>query len=350
VTSDADASALSWKLGVEVELLAPRGSDRSALACVLAERIGGRVTRSFHIDSEPSKVPGQDIFYNLTPAFTVLHRDGRPVARLVDDQTLQADLDRAAPPRPGWYRVVSDDRRLVRLIARHADPSATLDEVLVPVGRLFGTSPTAAPGGMSKLADEADESVAIACPLPGERERPCEIVTPPLERDHAAHLALLLDTAAAIGFTAPAEGAVHLHFDASPLRRPAALARLVRYFAPRLAELRAILGTNPRCVRLGAWPSALLDIVSAPDFAALDWPAARERLRPLGLTKFCDLNLRNLVHEDPRKDTFEVRILPVSLEPGPILRAAARFEVILRDCLADRPPPELSAIWDVGAS
>ena len=83
---------LSLRTGFEIELLAPAGSDRQVLADELAARLGGQVRRSFHTDSEPSVVPGVGVFRHLSPAFDVVDADGRPVARLVDDITIEADL------------------------------------------------------------------------------------------------------------------------------------------------------------------------------------------------------------------------------------------------------------------
>ena len=62
------------------------------LADELAARCGGQVRRSFHTDTEPSTVPGVGVFRHLSPAFDVVDADGRPVARLVDDITIEADL------------------------------------------------------------------------------------------------------------------------------------------------------------------------------------------------------------------------------------------------------------------
>jgi len=79
---------LTLRTGFEIELLAPPGSDRQA--DVIAARAGGHVRRGPHADSRPSPVPGSQ-------------------------------------PRPGhrgWYRLVTDDVRLLRLVRRHVDPCA----------------------------------------------------------------------------------------------------------------------------------------------------------------------------------------------------------------------------------
>ena len=64
-------SDIDWKIGVEIELLAPKGTSRETLAKRVAERVGGTVTRIFHPESETSAVPGQPVFENLTLGYRV---------------------------------------------------------------------------------------------------------------------------------------------------------------------------------------------------------------------------------------------------------------------------------------
>jgi hypothetical protein len=322
----------TWRCGFEIELLAPRGRSRLDLAQRLARRHDGTVRRFFHPQSEPSKVAGKPQFENVTPGFEVLDAAGRPIARLVDDMTLQADLDAQAAPLPGWYRIVTDDRRLLRLIMRQCDAVAPIESVLTPIAVLFGTEAQAHPSGMFSLADERGASIAIAAPLPGERERTCEIVTPPLADGQGAALEFLLGEARAAGFTLPREGATHIHFDAAPLTSARAVVNLVNALSRHGATLKRLVGTNPHCIRLGKWPDRLLTLVASPTFAALDWPAARKALAGVGLTKYCDFNLLNLATADQTKHTFEVRVLPSSLDSGPIIAAAALFAALLRWC------------------
>ena len=117
---------------------------------------------------------------------------------------------------------------------------------------------------------------------------------------------------------------------AAPLRSASLIRNLVRLLSTNALILKRLVGTNPRCVRLGEWPAALHEVVEAPDFTALPWSLARERLKTARLTKYCDFNLRNLVLEPPGKVTFEVRILPGMKDTEPVLAAAALFEAILR--------------------
>ena len=324
----------NWKAGFEIELLAPRGRSRLDVAERVARRQGGTVRRFFHPQSEPSKVAGKPSFENLTPGFEALDGAERPIARFVDDMTLQAGLDPNAAPLPGWYRIVTDDRRLLRLILRHCDATEPIDRALAPIAGLFGTAPDVHPSGMVKVTDDRGASVAIAAPLPGERERTCEIVTPPLADAQEAALELLLGEARAAGCTLPREGATHIHFDAAPLTSARAVVNLVNALARHGEALKRLVGTNPHCIRLGRWPDRLLALVASPGFAALDWPAARQALGDVGLTKYCDFNLLNLANADPAKHTFEVRVLPASLDAAPIIAAASLFAALLHWCAA----------------
>ncbi len=105
-----------WKAGFEIELLAPRSQSRANLALRVAWLQGGSVRRFFHPQQEPSKVPGKPKFHNITHGFEALDSLGRPLAWFVDDVTLQAGLDHSAVPLAGWYRIVTDDGRLLRLL------------------------------------------------------------------------------------------------------------------------------------------------------------------------------------------------------------------------------------------
>ena len=324
---------LQWKTGFEIELLAPRGQSRRDLALRVARLHRGAVRRFFHPQQEPSKVAGTPKFENLTPGFEALDGSGRPIARFVDDVTLQAGLDRNSAPLPGWYRIVTDDGRLLRLLIRHCDPDAPIDTVLSPIAELFGSTVYAHPSGMVKVSDDRDVSVAIAAPLPGERERACEIITPPLGDERDAALGLLLREARAAGCSVPLEGATHIHFDAEPLMSAGAIVNLVRVLSVHCDALKRLVGTNPNCIRLGKWPDTLHVLVASAGFAGLDWPAAQQALATVGLEKYCDFNLLNIATGNRAKHTFEVRVLPASLDLEPILDAAELFAAILRWCV-----------------
>jgi hypothetical protein len=320
---------LNWKIGAEIELLAPPGLSREDLAAAIASVYGASVKRIFLIQGEPSKVPGTPVFENLTLGFDVVDKEAQLLARCVDDLTLQSDLDRMHAPRTGWYRIVSDDSRLVRLVMRNTDPQKNLSTVLQPIADLYGTPLQQGDGGMIRVVDENGGSIAIALPLPGERERPCELITPPIDSDHEKRLDVLLEQARLLGFTIPSEGAIHLHFDGERLCEAATLANLVNLLDTHGEAIKNHFGTNPNCRRLGGWPRELIELVNTDGFASLNWEDARMRLADIELTKYCDFNLRNLVHDVPGKHTFEVRILPVWLEALPIVEAASFFIGIL---------------------
>ena len=321
---------LGWKVGFEIELMAPQGVSRRDLAARVAAQVGGEARRIFHPESEHSKVPGTPVFENLTLGYRVADGAGNWVASFVDDLTLQADCDKQARPKVGWYRIVSDDRRLLRLAARHCDAQAPVEEVLVPFAQLFGVEPQPQPGGMVRVSDEHGASLAIAAPLPGERERPCEIVSAPIESDHLRRLDALLGEAASLGFTIPKEGATHIHFEAAPLKNARFLTRFAAITRRFGSQLRDMVGTNPACIRLGDWSREVHECIAQPGFADLEWQEARRALAAAGPSKYVDYNIANMVGDVPGKPTFEVRILPATLDSAFIIACARLFESILR--------------------
>jgi len=323
---------LQWKIGVEIELLAPPGVTRADLAAAVAAEHGGSVRIVLHQDSEPSAVPGQPVFYNLTLGFEALDADSRLLVRCVDDLTLQHDLNRQAQPRPGWWRILSDDERLLRLIDLHTDPSLPLPDALSKLAPMFNGQLLAAPGGIFRLIDSIGAPLALAAPLPGERERPCELITPPLLEDHAQQIEALLATARGLGFSIPLEGATHVHFDAEPLCSAHAMANLVNLLWTWGPRLRQLCATPPHFRRVGGWPETLLECVNQDDFRALPWPQARARLRALEPSKYCDFNVKNIAYAREDRHTFEARIFPAYTDTVQVIAAAALFEGILRHC------------------
>lgn len=342
---------IKWKTGFEIELAAPRGRTRKDLADVLALQSGGTVQRIFHSQSEPSKVPGRPTFENLTPGFQLFDSSGQWVASFVDDLTLQADFDKQTPSQPGWYRIIADEARLLRLVIRHCDPASSIDNVLEPLADLFGTKLLSHDSGMFRVVDDRGVSVAICAPLPGERERPCEIVTAPISSGHCEKLSQLLDEANAQDFTIPNEGATHIHFDATTLCSAICIAKLVFVFEKFGEDLKRLVEVNGRCVRLGAWPESLSELTSSEKFQSLDWPEARQELSKLSLSKYCDFNLLNIATGNDLKHTFEVRILPSMMDSTKIVEAAALFEGLLDWCIDPttspaRIPNSLSLLLD----
>ncbi len=297
------------------------------------------------------------VFRHLSPAFDVVDAHGHPVARLVDDITIEADLASGPglPGHRGWYRVLCDDSRLLRLIERHADPDAPLPTVLQPVAELFGVR-TELFAGAARVNDASGATVAVAMVLPAGRERPCEIITPPFDSGHARALERLLAPARELGFTIPQEAAVHLHVDGAPFRRPDAFANLVRLFGYWREVLWAALDTNNACRRLAPLPEALMDFVEGPlqeaSDSAASWVRLQEVARSAGVTKYADVNLTQLVAENPLRDTVEVRILPGDIDGHAIVQRAAIVEALLLRCLDPRPiaRPEGHALHDPRAA
>lgn len=329
---------LRRRIGFEIELMAPPGVSRRSLADDLAARTGGRVRPVWHRDSEPSLVPGLGRFLNLTLGFAVDRPDGSPLCTLVDDITLIDGLDPRTPAPPGWFRVLSDDSRLLGLLAERCDPAAPLDTVLDPAAALWGVKPEQI-GDVVRLDDATGSTIALAAPAGGERERPCEVITPPLAANHHEALAELLTPARELGFTVPVEAAVHLHFDGGPFRRAPALANVVRLFAHWREPLRALLQTNPACRRLAPLPGPLV----AATTQRPGWDELKRAADEGGLTKFFDVNLTQLFAEHPIRDTVEVRILPGAIDPGEIVNRAALVELLLERCLMSSSLPPVQA-------
>ena len=131
---------MKWPIGVEFELLAPVGSSRLDLAERIASEHSGSVSMFWHPQVEPSMVPEMQVFHNLTPGFRVVDGMGALVASCVGDLTITQELNRNHSSQEGWFRVLSDDLRLLHLIAKHAGVSRrSLQEVLQPIADLFET-------------------------------------------------------------------------------------------------------------------------------------------------------------------------------------------------------------------
>jgi hypothetical protein len=327
-------ATLHRRTGFELELMAPPGHSRRSLARDLADRCGGRVHPVWHQDSEPSLVPGLGRFLHLTQAFEVRRPDGALLCSLVDDITLLAGLDPRTPAPPGWFRILSDDSRLLSLIAAHSDPGGTLPAALDATAQLWGRS-IQRYGDVYRLDDPSGATIALAAPQGGERDRPCEIVTPPLSTDHHAALEELLAPARDLGFTIPREAAVHMHVDGAPFREPHALANVVRLFAYWRDPLRVLLQTNPSCSRLAPLPEPLVAAVNGiPSYEDLCKAAADG-----GLSKWFDVNLTQLLTDTPLRDTIEIRILPGALTADDVLNRAALVELLLDRCVLPEPVP-----------
>jgi len=325
---------LRWRTGFEIELLAPVGSSRRVLADELASRRSGQVRPVWHHDSEPSLVPGLGRFLHLTQGFEVLDASEALICTLVDDVTLVADLDPGTRPAPGWYRVLTDDSRLLRLLAERIDPGAPIEESLDDIAALWSVA-VDQHGEVFLVGDSGGATIALAAPQGGGRERGCEVVTPPLTADHGTAIDELLQVALDLGFVVPVEAAVHVHHDGAPFRSAPALANVVRLFGLWRPALHSMFSTNQACLRLAPLPASLVQAAAGdPSYQRL-----RDAATAGGLTKFFDVNLTALFAQNPVRDTLEVRILPGSIDTREVVRRAALVEALLERCLDETPIP-----------
>jgi hypothetical protein len=329
-------SELAWKTGFEIELLAPPGKSRRDLAAAIGKGFSDQsntVRRIFYPQSEPSKVDGTPVFENLVLGYEVYDASNTLVAKCVDDLTIRKNLSREAKSQKGWYRIISDDKRLLNLVLEHCDPEADQKDVLQPLAKLFATSVQKLEGDIYHVADRTNASIAMAPTLPGERHRPCELISPPLVTGQLSWLQDTLSAAHALGFAAPTEAAVHIHFDATSLRKAAVFSRLVDVLRLHGRSLRNLVETNTNCTRLGELPNELFELMARPGIAKSSWKPLRDQLTKIKLTKFCDFNLMNVVLDVPDKQTFEVRIFPGSMDAKEIFNWARLFEAILNNCV-----------------
>lgn len=317
------------RVGIEIELVAPPGGSREALARRLALQIAGSVRPRFHHDTELTMVKDRPVFHHLSLGFDVFDADGTFRCRLVDDITILDDLDARLPPTSGLYRILSDERRILNLVEQVADPAAPAATVLDPVAALFGSEAEEQGAGVIRLNDVYGQSVAAVALQGGERERVCEVIMPPLRTDQRQRLAEVLDVARSMGFRVPAEAAVHVHFDAEPFRSASALVHLVTAFSADRDQLMADLETNRRCRRIAPLPPALIQGVSDDGFAGLAWDEVQAWLRTLDVPKHADVNLRALAGHRSAVDTVEVRILPGSIDPDRIMTKIEQLRGLL---------------------
>ncbi len=316
-----------WRrLGFEIELLAPEGSSRADLAWRLAEAADGTVERIFRFGSEPSLVPGKPVFHHLSLAQRVRDAAGRELCILEDDITIVNDLNTKASPTDDWYRIIGDDRRLLRILESTIDPELSAADAMELYAKAFSLRLTHLAGGKIRLDDADGATVAIALPQGGERERVAEIVLPPQRSDIESALERVLGPARDMGFTVPAEAAVHVHLDAQPFRNSDAMSRLIRLFGQDRERLWTELQTNTKCRRVGPLPQALVDEACSGWLALQDWTELEDRLRQEELSRYSDVNLVNLLDPTQGPDTIEIRVLPGSLDASPIMERVAFLE------------------------
>ena len=244
-------NVLKSRIGFEIELLAPRGKSRFDLADAIAKFYSGRTKRVFHPQAEPINIPNNPIFENLTLGFEIYSSSDELIALCLDDLTLQADLNKSISPKDNWYRIVSDDSRLLQLVACQVDAELPINNALTKIADLYHTTVESDSHGMKRVVDLTGQTIAIAAPLPGERERACELVTAPIQYNHQNQLNTLLGIAKSLYFTIPSEGATHLHFEAFEFHSAHVIRNIINLFGAYDKILMVLFQTNNKCIRLG---------------------------------------------------------------------------------------------------
>lgn len=339
-------------VGFELELMAPAGSSRRALAFAVAARVRGAVEVGFKYVSEGLYKSSRRPICDLSLAWRVKDADGRLVCDLVDDVTLRSGLDGARPAPSDMYRVVMDDLRLALWLERHAwrpdaDPAGPAPSPEYTLAHLCTTfdGSLGAPGARGAgdpahrvATDPYGHALAVVAKADGERERPCELVTRPLTHaERAPVLRTLLEAAADLGFTVPDAAALHVHLDAAPWKSTPRLKALIADFSAARPLLRREWQTNLACKRLGPWPAALTQ-AAAGLAETTPFEEARAALWACKPSKYADLNLLGLLRDPPRHPTLEVRALPMTLDPDAVLGKLGAVEDFLAGVLDGLPP------------
>lgn len=310
-------------MGLELELLTPKGHTRVSFARALARRVKGRVEFGFKYFSEGTLPDGRPLC-RLSLAARVVERDGRVLATLVDDNTIRDGLP-AKPARRTLH--ATDDLRLA-LLAERVCWSDSEDARLEQLEALFdgfvedGT-----------LHDAFGNPLVITLNEPRSWHRVCEVVTRPLDgnRERRSVVDAVLATAKALGCTLPSTAALHAHYDAAPWRDVKRLSRLVMEHAAHRDAWWAALTPNPGCLKLAPFPADVVRVAQRPGRVGFSTFAAALRLA--GATKACDLNVLGVIEPHPRQRTLEVRCLPMSLEVDALLSSLERAELLLQRAL-----------------
>lgn len=304
-------------VGLEVELLAPPGKTRTDLARALAKQAGGALRLAFKYHGQ-GELPDGRPDCHLTPAARVWVR-GKWLASVVDDPTIVDDL---APTTKTMRIARTDDVRLAAWIER------TCAGTFGPLVKTF-----AAIEDENGYVDPWGQPLVRWHQVSAERARVCEVVLRPMKRKElGATVRRLMKRASSLGFTVPAEAAIHAHFDAAPFRSTRALRKLVLEWSKQRVGVLKQLEPNPRCRKLGPFPE---DVVRVAGVAtdALSFETLAAGLLLGGLHRAVDLNLLGLVERYPKQPTIEVRCLPGSLDADATLERLGHAEAFLAQCL-----------------
>jgi hypothetical protein len=311
------------RVGLELELLAPRGVDRPAVAHAIARRVRGHVEHGFKYSSE-GRLPDGRPLCRLSDAVRVV--DGRGVlVTLVDDPTVREGL----PLRPKRRTLAATDDLRIALVAERICWSRRQDTRLEPLARLFG-----GPAEDGALADAFGHPVVVTLDEPVSWGRVCEFVTRPLgtRADRRQVVELLLSVARELRLAIPAEAALHAHYDAAPWRSTRALRRLILESTDHRAAWHARLSPNPRCLKLGPFPPDVVRV--AREGARVAFSTFAAALRLAGAKKEGDVNVLGVIEPRPRQPTLELRCLPMALDAGSIHASLEAAEALLWPCLA----------------
>lgn len=344
------------RFGVELELLAPSPLDRRGVAAALAEALRPDhgdvvVTRGFkhRVDGE-QRAPQQDRGVPrclLSERLRVSTADGRWLLDLVDDPTIRdhvaaapgvrGERDHDGDPDGAGIRplVIADDTRLSLWLADHcwapihARPWAAVFDA---ARTTFGAEVVASDDG-AVVVDRYGQVLAVVTHEPAAHHRVVEVVTAPLPRhERDALLRTVLTTTGDLGCTVPSTAALHLHLDAAPFADAHRLAALIVGWNADVDGHREALGTNPRCLKLGAFPKDAVRVAESVRSRTdpLPFRTVATAWRLAGVDKALDLNLRGVLDERPVQPTLEIRCLPMALNADAVIATLDRGEALVR--------------------
>lgn len=329
------------RTGFELELLAPKGKTRKELADRLARTWGGSVRYGLKFLGAFDQRGADEPLCKLNLAFRV-EKDGKQLVDIVDDCTIESELDREAKPIRGSFLLVTNDVRL----GHWAEQVAWVDRLDVRAmlqpffDTFFGDLGEPGEGGVRRdqraVFDRLGNTLAVLSPPERDRERVAEIVTRPLlAAEREEFLADILDAARELEFFIPSEGALHVHYDAGPWRDTRRLAQLIDAFAAQRHRLRHAVQTNPACKRLGSYGDdvvgAAMEELSriANGNRATPFPEFAARILEAGTNKFVDLNIQGVVKKRPKQPTLEARFFPMAMEIDRIMDMLGTVEDFL---------------------
>ena len=327
------------RCGFEIELLAPHGHRREGLAQALADELGCKIENGLKMLRAGVNAQGDIVeCCDLTPCVRLLGSDGNIVLELVDDYSIQEGLESDSDgSMPGNnLKLVTNDPRLGAFCERQARGGIDFAETIAPWLKVLGLKRVpcddAAQNTNEVIVDGYGHMVAICAQYPSARRRVAELVTRPFTvTERAFELERLHRQISTMGFSSPAEGSVHVHFDGEPWRNVKRLRRLIIGYHRARSHLLSLLQPNPRTAMWrGAFPDAVIKVASESNDSE-PFQSFANRLDSAGLTKRSDLNLLGLIHEHHRQRTLEVRCLAPYKSPAELLQQVTLIEGFLTE-------------------